>query len=54
MKPSEINRHLVETLRFFDAMKVPLPQWGCWKPADWKAGQRHSPGNLAPSCRGAD
>jgi hypothetical protein len=36
MKRSEINRHLLETLRFFEAMKVRLPQWGYWTPAEWK------------------
>ena len=36
MKRSEINRHLIETLRFFDIMKVRLPQWGYWAPGDWK------------------
>ena len=36
MKRSEINRHLVQTLRFFDSMKVRLPAWGYWKPEEWK------------------
>lgn len=36
MKRSEINRHLVQTLAFFDTMKVRLPAWGYWQPADWK------------------
>lgn len=36
MKRSEINRHLRETLAFFDMMKVHLPKWARWSPNDWK------------------
>jgi len=36
MKRSEINRHLLATLRFFEAMNVRLPVWGYWRPDDWK------------------
>lgn len=36
MKRSEINHHLRQSLQFFETMKVHLPAWGYWKPADWK------------------
>lgn len=36
MKRSEINRHILDTLGFFEEMKVRLPQWGYWKPEEWK------------------
>lgn len=36
MKRSEINRHISQTLAFFEAMKVHLPPWGYWRPEQWK------------------
>jgi len=36
MKRSEINRHILQSLQFFDTMKVHLPAWGYWKPEDWR------------------
>jgi D-lyxose ketol-isomerase len=53
MKRSEINRHLVETLKFFDTMKVRLPAWGYWTPAQWK-GRRAEVAEIVESGLGWD
>ena len=36
MKRSEINRILIEAIKFFESRKFKLPPFGHWTPRDWK------------------
>lgn len=36
MKRSEINKHILEALQFFEEMHFKLPPWGYWSPETWK------------------